>query len=467
MGNNEIRVRMAPSPTGFFHIGTARTALFNWLFAKANRGKFILRIEDTDKERSKPEFEADILAEFKWLGLDYDEFYRQSERTEIYKEHLKKLLDERAAYYCFCSKEDLDAERASLASAGLPQKYSGRCRALSKEEASKRVVNGDPAVIRFKSIEEKISFNDLIRGEVEFDMALVGDTVIAKNLDNVLYNFAVVVDDALMNISHIIRGEDHISNTPKQIQIAKAFGFNIPAFAHLPIILNPDRSKMSKRFLDVALKDYRESGYLSQALLNFLAFLGWHPKEDKEVMNIAEIIEEFSLERVQKSGAVFNVQKLDWLNAYYINHMPIDKFIEEAKPFIPAEWPITPKMAASIQSRAKKLSEIKDLISFYFNLPEYDAEKLKWKGMPGEKVVQNLKRVYDILSGVGESGFNKENIEKILVEETKDQKKGEIFWPLRLSLSGLESSPTPFEIIEVLGKDESLRRIKLAYEKIQ
>ncbi len=457
---------MAPSPTGYLHIGSARTTLFNWLFAKANNGKFLLRIEDTDKERSKKEFEEDIVNGIKWLGLEFDEFYRQSERTAIYKEHLKKLLDEEKAYYCFCTKEDLEAEKASLAAAGLPTKYGGRCRAVTHDAALKRVINGETAVIRFKVPEKKISFKDMIRGEIVFDAGLIGDQIIAKDLDNPLYNFVVVVDDALMSISHVIRAEDHLSNTPKQMLLYEAFGWKIPQFAHLPLILNTDRSKMSKRYLDTALRDYREEGYLKEALLNFMSYLGWHPKEDKEIMSVDEIVKEFTLERVQKAGAVFNIQKLEWLNAHYINQMDVDKFIEMSKDYLPPDWKMNKAMALSVKSRVKRFGELKDLVDFYFNLPEYSAAILKWKDMAASQVIASLEKASVIIKQIGDPVFNKESIEKILVQESADIKKGEFFWPLRVALSGKENSPTPFEMIEALGRDESLRRIDAAIAKI-
>lgn len=465
-GLETIRVRFAPSPTGFMHIGNVRAALFNWIFARANNGKFIVRIENTDRERSKKEYEKDILDGLNWLGLNYDGLYLQSDRTEIYKTHLKKLIDENKAYYCFCSKEELDGERESRASAGLLQIYSGKCRILTKDQGLKRAIDGEKFVIRFKNIDKKITFKDLVKGEVGFDTSLIGDTVIAKDLNNPLYNFAVVVDDYLMNITHIIRGEDHISNTPKQILLAEAFGFKTPKFAHLPLVLNADRSKMSKRFLDVALKDYKEEGYLKDAIINFLAFLGWHPKEDKEIMSLSDIVKEFTLERVQKSGAIFNTQKLDWLNAHYINSLSVKDFISSAKPYLPANWELTDKMAFSVRPRVKKMSEIKELAAFYFNLPEYSSEKLRWKGMALDKVAENLKRAHEIINKIDEGSFNKEKIEAELIENSKDIKKGEIFWPLRFALSGSEASPTPFEMIEALGKKQSLGRIELAISKI-
>ena len=317
----QIRVRFAPSPTGPFHIGSARTALFNWLFAKANNGQFILRVEDTDKERSKPEHEEDIKMGLEWLGFTWDEFYKQSERTEIYEKYLRELLDKNKLYYCFCSKEDLEAERQAMMSQGIQPKYSGKCSALESDEVEKRLSNREDHVLRFRVPNDTISVKDVIRGMVKFDTTLMGDIIIAKDLNNPLYNFTVVVDDALMKITDVIRGEDHLSNTPKQVLIAEALGFESPRFAHLPIILNPDRSKMSKRFSDTALSDYINQGYLNQAMVNFLAYLGWHPKEDKEIMNIDELVKEFDLGRVQKGGAVFNAEKLEWLNSYYVSHL--------------------------------------------------------------------------------------------------------------------------------------------------
>src|SRR3989344_795641 len=314
----DIRVRIAPSPTGLLHIGTARTALFNRLFAKKNGGKFILRIEDTDKERSKPEYEKDILEGLKWLGLEWDEFYKQSERTEIYEKYLKNLLDEGKAYWCFCGKEELERKKEIMQKDGRTPKYGGKCREIASETAEIRRQGGEPAVIRFKMSEEIVKFSDLIRGEVEFNSALFGDIVIAKNLDTPLYNFSAVLDDGLMKISHIIRGEDHIANTPRQILIQNALGFERPIYVHLPLILNPDRSKLSKRFNETSLNEYRKRGYLPEAIANFMALLGWHPEGDREVFSLSELAEKFEMEKVQKGGAIFNEEKLNWFNGEYI-----------------------------------------------------------------------------------------------------------------------------------------------------
>ncbi len=456
------RVRFAPSPTGPMHIGSARVALFNWLYAKQGGGEFIVRIEDTDKERSKPEFEEDILTGLKWLGLDWDELYRQSERIPIYTEYLKKLLAEKKAYYCFCTEEELEAERQSLLAQGIAPKYSGRCRVLSESQVKEKLNKGGSHVIRFKVPETKVSFKDIVRGNIHFDMGLAGDMVIAKDIEQPLYNFAVVVDDALTKITHVIRGEDHLSNTPKQILVAEALGFELPEFAHLPIILNPDRSKMSKRFSDTALKDYIGNGYLKEALVNFLAFLGWHPKDDTEVMTIGELIKEFDLKRVQKGGAVFNVEKLNWLNGYYLNKLEAKEIMEMSKPFLPKNWKPTEPMISSVRGRIRTLSELKDLVDFYFELPDYHPKTLSFKEMTSESVIANLEKASSI---VGElKDFDRESLEKAFSLETQPT-RGEMLWPLRVALSGKTASPGPFEIMEALGKEEVLKRIRTAILK--
>src|SRR3989344_5960565 len=279
-----VRVRIAPSPTGYMHIGTVRTALFNWLFAKQHGGDFVLRIEDTDLERSKKEYEEDLIDNLKWLGLTWDESpIRQTDRLDIYEKYLGRLLEEGKAYYCFCSKEQLEMERQAMLAQGFAPKYSGRCRTIGIAEAAARVKKGEDSVIRLKVADRKISFKDLIRDDVSFEASLIGDFVIAKSLRSPLYNFAVVVDDADMAISHVIRGEEHLANTPRQILIQEALGFKQPYYAHIPLILNADRSKMSKRAGDTAIRDYRAQGYLPEAILNFLVLLGWHPAPQPSV----------------------------------------------------------------------------------------------------------------------------------------------------------------------------------------
>lgn len=461
-----VKVRYAPSPTGPHHIGGARTALFNWLFARREKGIFVLRIEDTDRERSKPEFEEEIKNTLQWLGLNWDEFYRQSERLPLYEEHLKKLLNENWIYHCFCSKEELEAERQAMMAGGLAAKYSGRCRNLSKEQVQKHLEAGESYTLRLKMPETKLTFKDLIRGQITFDTTLIGDVIIAKDFNQPLYNFAVVVDDALMNITHVIRGEEHISNTPLQIVLAKALELPLPQFAHLPLILNPDRSKMSKRFADTSLKEYIDGGYLMEAVVNFLAYLGWHPKEDKEVMSLEEIVKEFDLNRVQKGGAVFNPEKLDWLNSHYMKNLPLEELIPRARQFVPPEWQMTPAIVNSVRGRIKDMSELKELAAFYFQLPEYPANLLQWQEADLPTTASNLLRALELVSAIPEEKFNQKFLEESLLAAIVRENRGDILWPLRVALSGLKASPSPFEIMEALGKEESLHRINLAIEKI-
>lgn len=460
-----VRVRFAPSPTGFLHIGGARTALFNWIYAKSKNGTFVLRIEDTDKERSRKEFEKDIVDGLTWLGIEWREFYRQSERTETYRKYLKQLLDQGWLYYCFCSEEELEQERQAMLSQGLPPKYSGKCRALKPTIVKERLKRKERHVLRFKTHDAKLEFKDLIRGTIAFDTKLIGDFVVAKDLDQPLYNFAVVVDDAEMNITHVIRGEEHISNTPRQILIMNALSLKVPKFAHLPIILNPDRSKMSKRYANTALREYIQAGYLKEAVINFLAYLGWHPKENKEIMSIQEIIAEFDIHRVQKGGAVFNAEKLDWLNAQYIQSLSPEEFIERAAPYLPQQWKLTREAAKSAQTRVRTLKEVKDIVDFYFELPAYEADLLRWRNMNLAEAAQNLQEVLTMITRIPAKKFKHEVLEAELLKEIPKEKRGDMLWPLRVALSGKKESPSPFEIMEALGKEETLRRIHIAIDK--
>ncbi|MFH1841480.1 MAG: glutamate--tRNA ligase [Candidatus Nealsonbacteria bacterium] len=507
-----IRVRLAPSPTGKLHIGTARTALFNYLFAKKNNGSFILRIEDTDLERSDPEFEKDITESLLWLGIKWDEGpdvggkykpYRQTERIESYAKYLEKLLKEKKAYYCFCSEEELKDMRQEQMSRGEAPRYNGKCRQLSEKEIKKNLAEGKPSVIRFKVIAKKIVFNDLIRGKVEFESSLMGDFIVAKSLTVPLYNFAVAVDDFDMEISHVIRGEDHISNTPRQILIQEALGFFQPKYAHLPLILGPDRSKMSKRHGAVSVSEYKKEGYLPETLINFMAFLGWNPGTEREIYNLSSLVKDFSLENIQKGGAVFNVKRLDYLNGFYVRQKSIEKLTESCIPYFvesglieeaePKEKPsdlfkkeiiknyiiketgeiidfnYIKKIVLLHQERLKKLSEIPAFSDFFFkDKLGYQKELLKWKETGEEEIIQNLDELEKIFSGINTEDFNKINLEEILLPlAEKKGDRGKLLWPLRAALSGKEASAGPFEIAEIMGKEKVLKRIKEAKELIK
>ncbi|MEK7062168.1 MAG: glutamate--tRNA ligase [Patescibacteria group bacterium] len=472
-----IRVRFAPSPTGPLHIGGARTALFNWLFARNQGGEFILRIEDTDIERSKKEYENGIIEGLKWLGFNWDEGpYRQSERLDIYEKYLQKLLNEGRAYYCFCSKEELEADRQAMLSQGIAPRYSGKCKRFLLEESKAKIKEGEkqkdlPPVIRFKMPSKEIEFNDLIRGKIKFNAELIGDIVIAKNLREPLYNFSVVVDDYEMKISHVIRGEDHLANTPKQIALQEALSLESVKYAHLPLILTPERRKMSKRYLDVDLENYWQNGYLTEAIVNFTALLGWHPSDEREIFSLEELTKEFDIKRVQKSGAVFNIDKLDWLNSQYIKKMDVSELALEIKSFIPLSWQTDEMLLIKAikveKERIKTLAEFKDLAGFFFELPNYDAKLLIWRETSSEKTVENLKILANELDKIDEISFNKVSSEKIIMPFTENYGVGDLLWPLRMALSGKQASPGPFEILEVLGKKESLERIKIAINKLK
>jgi len=508
----EIRVRIAPAPTGFFHIGTARTALFNYLFAKKNQGSFILRIEDTDPERSKKEWEENIIEGLKWLGIEWQEGpdcggrygpYRQSERKEIYKKYIQKLLDERKIYYCFCSREELQAHRNYLLSIGQPPRYSGKCRNLSPEEVRKNLKEKKPFVLRFKTPSKKVSFQDMLRGKIEVDTDTFGDMAVAKDLTTPLYNLACVIDDFEMKITHVIRGEDHIPNTPKQILLAESLGFPRPKYLHLPLILGPDRTKLSKRHGAKPVLEYKKEGYLPEALVNFLALLGWNPGTPREIFSMNSLIQEFSVEGLQSGGAIFNSKKLDWINGFYIRAKSPEKLTELCLPYLIKAELIEPyfekeqfppaygaelisqkfrikesgeeisfnylKKAISLyQERLKKLSEISELTDFFFKEKlEYSKELLKWKDMTEKETKDILDKLKKILKNIKPSDWTKENLEKVLlVEAEKVGDRGKMLWPLRVALTGKEASAGPFEISSILGKEKTLNRIKQARKKL-
>ena len=470
---------MAPSPTGLLHFGTARTALFNWLFVRHTGGKFILRIEDTDTERSTKAFEEDIVTGLRWLGLQWDEGpdvggpygpYRQSERLAIYQTYLTKLLDEDKAYHCFCSKEELDVDRQEMQKKGITPVYVGRCSKLSREEQEARIANGKPSVIRLRVPEGVIEFHDIIRDTVSVRAELIGDVIIARSMDLPLFIFAGVIDDYEMKISHVIRGEDHISNTPKQTALQHALGFPIPEYAHLPLILAPDRSKLSKRYIETSLNDFKAQGYLPEALVNFMAFIGWHPVDDKEVMFADELVKEFDLERVQKGGGVFSLEKLEWLNAQYIKRLSTNALVDALASFVPATWmerrDLMQRIAVVERDRLKRLTEFADSAQFFFELPEYDPSLLIWKESTPATMKENLLAVQDILGSLEDNTFTKEGLEQALMPLAEGKGRGDVLWPLRVSLSGKKASPGPFDIMPVLGKAESIRRITIGIHKL-
>ena len=506
----EARVRFAPSPTGPLHIGGARTALFNYLFAKKNNGVFVLRIEDTDKERSELKWVQEIIEELKWLGIEWDEGpdidgkfgpYKQSQRIEIYKKYLEKLFKENKVYFCFCGKGELEAKRQEQLARGAAPKYDGKCRNLPSKIVKKNLVEKKPSVIRFKIPNEKIKFRDLIRGQIEFNTELLGDIVIAKSLTVPLYHFTVVVDDFEMNISHVIRGEEHLSNTPRQILLQEALGFYRPIYAHLPLILNSDKSKISKRAGDVAVSDYHKNGYLPEALINFMIFLGWNPGTERETFSLNDLVKEFSIDRAQKSGAVFSIQRLDHINSFYIREKPIESLTKLCLPYLPADLSAKAlasaeasakagfglktleKIVESHKTRLKKLSDITELTDFFFkDKLEYDKNLLIWDKMGEREVKESLEYSKKVLSEIKK--WDLKTLEETLLREAsvfassfakasadkkatagQEKNRGHLLWPLRVALSGKSASASPFEIADILGKEKTLQRIQSAIDK--
>jgi nondiscriminating glutamyl-tRNA synthetase len=481
-----VRVRFPPSPTGRLHLGNARTFLINWLFAKQHKGEVVLRIEDTDKSRSEQKYEIEIIEALRWLGLTWDEGpdwhllngewqttskgeygpYRQSERTDLYKSYLEQLLSEGKAYYCYCTKEELEAEKQSFTAQGLPPKYSGHCRNLASLPAGR-----SPESIRFRTPEAHVTFKDLVRGTVTFDATLFGDVIIAKNLESSLYNFAVTVDDHLMRITHVIRGEEHLANTPKQILMQKALGFDEPVYAHLPLILAANRSKLSKRYMDVALMSYRDRGYLPEALVNFLVLLGWHPQGNEEILSIQELVGQFDMKRVQKAGAVFNEEKLDWLNGEYIKRIPIDELVARLRPLaaerkLEATDDLLRAVVTVERERMATLTDFFEHAGFFFELPDYAPTLLPWKNDPPATTKEILEQLHSMFETMPDDGFNRATILAALQPFIEARGRGTVLWPLRAALSGLPASPDPLVIAEVLGRGETLRRITVARNKI-
>src|SRR3989338_2976526 len=396
----KIRTRFPPSPTGWLHVGNVRTALFNYLFSRHHNGALVLRIEDTDKERSRKEFQDDITEQLSWLGLSWDECYRQSERLEIHKTYLRQLLESGKAFYCAHSKEELETEH----------KRQMEERAIPRHICGQRDEGRESGVIRLRNdTDVTLSFADRIRGDITFDPQLLGDISIARELESPLYNFVVVVDDAEMNITHVIRGEDHIPNTPKQLLIQQALGFSRPIYAHLPLLLGADRSKLSKRHGDTAIRDYRKVGYLPEAIINFIALLGGNPGTDREFFTLDELVKEFSLEKVQKGGAVFNEEKLAWINHAYIRKLSPEQLASKLMPFIEQEGlsAETINRIAEVEApRLSKLKDIKEHIVIYTQTPSYDSALLAWKGKQDTAEIKaHLIETRKILCDISEKDF--------------------------------------------------------------
>jgi len=490
------RVRIAPSPTGPLHIGTARTALFNYLFARHLGGTFILRMEDTDQARSTLEFERDILEHLHWLGLEWDEGpaagglaerglfgpYRQMARLPLYAEAAARLLELDRAYPCYCSAEELEADRKAQEAAKLTSRYLRRCAALTPEERAARVAEGRRAAIRFRIEPGVVAFDDLVRGHVEIDAAaLGGDLVIVRADGTPLYHFTVVVDDAAMGVTHVIRGEDHLSNTPKHILLFRALGHREPVFAHLPLILNADRTKMSKRKSQTAVKDYIAEGFVREAFVNYLAYLGWSPGTEEDVLSLDEIVTRFDLDAVQKGGAIFDRVRMEWLNGQWIRRLADDDLVDRLAPFLEADWaagrinrnPTRDEIAAIlplVRERLPVLGAIGDVVGFLFS-ENVDLDPVllvpkRWERGTARAGLAAASRALDAL---GAAGFTAESLEVALrgVAEANGWQAGDLFMAIRVALTGKTATPPLLESMVALGRERTLERLDRAARALE
>lgn len=488
MENKKIRVRFAPSPTGYLHIGGVRTALFNWLYARHYKGIFILRIEDTDQVRSTEEAVNVILEGMKWLGLDWDEGpgkegkygpYYQMQRLPLYQKYTEKLLKNKKAYYCYCTKEELTESRQKQIKEDNPFRYDRHCLNLSEEEKRRYEEEGRKPVIRLKIPAKKIVFNDLLRGEVNFEGELLSDFVIVKSDGIPTYNFAVVIDDALMDISNVIRGDDHISNTPKQILIYEALGFNLPKFAHLPMIMGSDHTRLSKRHGATSVMEYKEIGYIPEAVVNYIAHLGWSSGDEREIFSLEELVKEFSLDKISKHAAVFSIDKLNWFNSEYLKKRSVDSLVKMVIPFLkkanyikeenlsPVKLEWLKEIIKLMQGRFKNFSQFIDYADYFF-VDKIDIEPQAFQS------VLNKEGISDILKALKEEFsvlkcWDEKSIEDIVREiaSSLQIKGGKIIHPIRVALTGKKIGPGLFELIVVLGQEKTIQRLEEAIEKLK
>lgn len=484
---DEVRVRFAPSPTGPFHIGGARSALFNWLFARKMGGKLILRIEDTDLERSSRESEENIKAALKWLGMDWDEGidvggengpYRQTERLDIYKKYTEKLLAEGKAYYCYCTDEELEEERQALIKEGKMPRYMGKCRNLTPEQIAAYEAEGRKPTVRFRvPADQQILVRDMVRGDVVFDSNNIGDFVIVKSDGIPTYNYAVVIDDALMHITHVIRAEEHLSNTPRQCLVYDALGFEKPVFGHISLILGKDHTKMSKRHGATSVDQYRQLGYLPEGIVNFLALLGWAPNSEQEIFSIDELIKEFSMERVAKNPAVFDIDKLNWINQHYMRQLDDEAFFAAAKPHMIAAGYMTgeetgeklawlKKVVATSKDHVSFAAQIPASVEMYFN-DEFGFENdeaaavLQAETVPTVigMLLEELPKL-EVLDGAAVKAFFK------TIQKTTKLKGKDVFMPIRVALTGNQHGPELAEMVPLLGIERTEKRIRASLAKV-
>ncbi len=467
---SEVRVRFAPSPTGYLHVGGLRTALYNFLFARHNNGKMVLRIEDTDRTRYVEGAVENLIRTLKWTGITYDEGpdiggpygpYVQSERLDLYRDHAQKLIESGHAYYCFCTPERLEKMRAEQIARKEPPRYDGTCRRLSPEEVNEKLQQGFPHVVRLKMPREgETTFQDIIRGEVTFQNALIDDQILLKSDGYPTYHLANVIDDHYMKITHVIRGEEWLPSVPKHIQIYQAFGWDVPQMAHLPLLLNPDRTKLSKRQGDVAVEDYIAKGYLPEALINFVALLGWNPGTEEEFFTLEELIEKFSLERVNKAGAVFDIQKLNWMNGVYIRKLPEDRLIKFLTPFLEkagydvSDTERTRKIILAVYKGIEKGEDIARAASIFYHDTLTIEEPAAVEFLKKDTSRTVLEKFSEKLAAVNR--LDMDAFKQIMKEIQKETgiKKQELWMPVRIAITGVTHGPELPLVIEILGLEK-------------
>lgn len=486
MSNKAIRVRFAPSPTGHLHIGSARTALFNWLFARHEQGQYILRIEDTDRSRSTVEFEESIIEDLAWLGLYWDEgpdiggpaeLYRQTERIKagIYKSYVNKLLENNLAYYCYCTPEELEAERKQALVTGRMPKYSGRCRYLTAKQQKEFAFLGRTPTVRFAIPDDLqfVNFNDLLKGEVAFSREVLSDIIIWRANETPTYNLAVVVDDIDMNITHVLRGEDHLTNTAYQLLLYQAFQAKAPQFGHFSMILGPDKTKLSKRHGATAVGEYKVKGYLSEALVNYLALLSWSPPEGEELLSIERIVKLFSLERVSKSPAIFDLPKLNWLNGQHIRKKELESLVNALIPYYQAagfikgmpskeQFHWLTKVTEAVKTNLTTLADIKEQAAIFFQEPTYTPEVSAMLSQKQALTILGLlaKKVNEHKEEEINYNLAKQILSEVASElKPKGFKNKDIYQTIRLALTGQRSGPELFYVLSIINKEEIKKRV--------
>ncbi|CVK21192.1 glutamate--tRNA ligase [Sporomusa sphaeroides] len=483
----QLRVRFAPSPTGPFHIGGARSALFNWLLARKEGGKLILRIEDTDLERSTRESEENIKASLRWLGIEWDEGidaggeygpYRQTERLDIYREYTDKLLTSGQAYHCYCSEAELEAERQEQMNKGENPHYAGRCRQLSQADRERFIAEGRKPTVRFRVPENRqIIFKDMVRDTVSFDSNGVGDFVIVKSDGIPVYNYAVVLDDALMKITHVIRAEEHLSNTPRQILLYQALGLELPKFGHISLILGKDRTKMSKRHGATSVEQYKNLGYLPEGIVNFLALLGWAPPGEEEIFSPTELIEQFSMDRVAKNPAVFDIDKLNHINAHYIKQASPELITELALPHLKAAGYVGEALSAEERAwLVKVVAELQGYISYAAQITEhidvFFNDTIDFENEEAHEIMKDA-AIPEVMAAFKNKLAALETVEPAAVQAilkgiVKELKLGgkKVYMPVRIAVTGKMHGPELINLIPLIGKDRTLARIDSLIAKI-